>query len=193
MTADLTGLLGYLEGDMVNTKHRNRRISVKTNSALVHLPEDDQFNITSYVIAFRNSSYYKVKCAILETITGLTVYREFMEYIKVPVNLLFVELVGLMSQLKGSGGITRGAVATGGLYDEHYWGVIYGALSNFAEYVEYCHRFKWSDLTLALTYPEKINFRKKLDRFIWRLHQRLIPAIESMVRVVYSLFAYLSF
>jgi len=86
-----------------------------------------------------------------------------------------------MSQLKGAG-VTRGSAAAGGLYDEHYWGVIYSALSNFAEYVEFCYRFKWPEMSKSLaTYSQKINFRKKLDRIIWRLQQRLIPAIETSV------------
>jgi hypothetical protein len=95
---------------------------------------------------------------------------------------MFVELVGLMSQLKGSGG-SRGAVVAGGLYDEHYWGIIYSALSNFSEYVEYCQRIKWPEYTNCLTYTQKIHFRRKLDRFLWRLNQRLIPAIETNVRI----------
>jgi hypothetical protein len=81
MTADLTGLLSYLEGDIVATKNRiSRRFSVKTSTALAALaPEEDAFNITSYVIAFRNSSYYKIKCSILQVITGLTAYRDLLE------------------------------------------------------------------------------------------------------------------
>lgn len=84
MTADLTGLLSYLEGDMSTqastSKNRfSRRFSVKASSVSALSPEEDVFNITSYVITFRNSSYYKIKCSILQTIAGLTAYRDLLE------------------------------------------------------------------------------------------------------------------
>ncbi len=25
----------------------------------------------------------------------------------------------------------------------------------------------------------QLNFRRKLDKFVWRLHQRMLPAVES--------------
>lgn len=82
-----------------------------------------------------------------------------------------------MSKVRGAG-----SGAGEALYDEQYWKVVYGALSNFAEYVEYYHRFRWAEMTKNMTYVRKINMRKKLDRYIWRLHQRLLPAIEANVK-----------
>jgi hypothetical protein len=55
---------------------------------------------------------------------------------------------------------------------------IFKILANYAHYIEYIYRYEWEELTNEMTIERKRNYRKKLDKFIWRINQRLTSIVD---------------
>ena len=83
-----------------------------------------------------------------------------------PVNLLFSELLVCHKDAIFS-------------YDDVFRGLIYTVLDNFSDLVEMNHIRDWDSLTQGMSGDRKQLFRKKLDKFVWRVFHRLTPAVEA--------------
>lgn len=65
--------------------------------------------------------------------------------------------------------------------DEKYQRFIYNILSHYSEYTEYLYRIEWDITTRQMSPRRKKMYRKKLDRFVWRIETRLSGIIEYQV------------
>lgn len=65
------------------------------------------------------------------------------------------------------------------LADSEYKGLLYQLLSNWADHVEFVHRNRWREITKGMSTDRKIHFRKKLDKFLWRVHNNLTSEMEA--------------
>lgn len=63
--------------------------------------------------------------------------------------------------------------------DGDYKKLLYNLLGNWADYVEYLHRNRWREITKGMPMERKIQFRKKLDKFLWRVHNNMSGHIET--------------
>lgn len=63
--------------------------------------------------------------------------------------------------------------------DADFKNLLYQLLFNWADYVEYLHRNRWRDITKGMGTDRKIHFRKKLDKFLWRVHNNIGSHMEA--------------
>lgn len=154
MTKDLTSLLAYLRVSQ-SSKTKHSKDSLEDNDPSQH----------SSVLALKSSTTYQIKTLILQIFATLSRDRETLKIIPNPVNLMFSELLVNHKESVFA-------------YDPSFRLHIYEVLDNFADLVESRHKdgecCKLPDST-----PEMMMlYRKKLDKLIWRAHNRLAPAVE---------------
>lgn len=175
MTQDLTALLSYLQDDSESVKSRkHNRVTVNLATTSI-FAEGDMMPLAPKVLGFRNSCYYKIKCSILNIFARLTKHWQYFDFITNPVNLLFSEL--LVSY--------RDCLL---LYDDDFRGLIHSVLANYAQYVEYLHCMCWKKTIEGMTIEQTKRFRKRLDKFVWRVHHRLVPSVETREHVDIEIF-----
>ena len=165
MTSDLTALLSFIQHD-TGVKARKERVSITIADLNTF---DNDFNSKGAVNSnpgITNSCYYKIKSWILRTLSKLTSYWECLAFIPNPVNFLYSEL----SVTNRDGLLNR----------DVDFNLIYSVLANYASYTESIHRNKWNNLCSFMDDDRKYSFRRKADKFIWRLYNRLSPSVEAM-------------
>jgi protein-tyrosine phosphatase len=162
MTQDLTALLSYLQDDN-EVQARKQRVTVAIAAGF-----DNDMLIGSSPIytGFKDSCYYKIKSTILKAFARLTKYWEHFEFVPNPVNLLFSELL-----LSHKDNLC--------MYDADFTALIYQVLANYANYVSYLHCYRWKELTRGMSMEKMRLFRRKADKFVWRIYNRLAPAFEA--------------
>ncbi len=65
------------------------------------------------------------------------------------------------------------------LADTEFKNLLFNLLANWAGYVEYIHRTRWRETTKGMSYERKVNFRRKLDKFIWRVHNNIAAQMDN--------------
>ena len=167
MTQDLTALLSQLQDDSESVKDRKaKRITVALTA--ISIFEDREIipvNPTA-ALGFKNSCYYKIKCSILRVLARLTRNWDYFDYIPNPVNLLFSELLVSYKEMHLT-------------YDNNFRKLIYNVLTNYSDHVEYIHRFKFRTITADFSLERVKCYRRKLDKFVWRVYNHLLPSVEA--------------
>ena len=162
MTGNLTALLSYLQND---SEVKARKEQVKLSSRAKSNSSHDE-SLFKRLLQFRRSCYYKIKCWILRIFARVTEKWETLQLLPSPINLLFSEVLVANKDCL----LAR---------DEEFRSLLYKILSNFAFYYEYCHCIRWNELTNQMSSKQIQLYRRKLDKFLWRIRNRLSSAIEA--------------
>ena len=164
MASDLTALLSLKNASQLARDGNRAKIFEKK----------DKKSINKNFEQFRNQPCYIIKFYILEMIKELTVPTVGHYKFKIPVNLLFSELVVTFEDKILSN-------------DKLFKNQLFSVLENFSDEVELFHRKGWKNLN-TLSVSSKENLRKKMDVFIWRLKGRLVSLYSSRSTKDLSLF-----
>lgn len=177
MAADLTALLSYKQVIDAQASRSVSNGSIVANGSKGTLPKklinvgvggleaSYKSPVRSEMVVLRNSGAYKVKTSILRVLALVTAQPSILKYIHSPVNVLYTELVEIYHNLMPA--------------DDEYKLLIYNILANWADYVEYLHRHRWREITKGMSVDRKESFRKKLDKFLWRIHNNLFSHLEN--------------
>jgi hypothetical protein len=126
-----------------------------------------------------------IKCNLLSVLDVITSEIKFIKIIHSPVNLLYSELVQLY---------TENPIMLYSHHDSEFrlivsvlhqmtWLTkkIFKILAHYAHYTEYIYRYDWDEMTSEMSLDRKRYFRKKLDKFLWRICNRLNSLLDAQV------------
>eukprot|EP01096_Ripella_sp_DP13-Kostka_P014694 TRINITY_DN6713_c0_g1_i1.p1 TRINITY_DN6713_c0_g1~~TRINITY_DN6713_c0_g1_i1.p1 ORF type:complete len:969 (-),score=513.02 TRINITY_DN6713_c0_g1_i1:97-2832(-) len=160
MTKDLTMLLAFLR------EAQDKKSVLKTKKVIDSTNEEDLSNHPS-LLALIESTHYRIKIHILSIFSRLTFNKDLINFIPNPVNLLYTELLVAHKHNYLS-------------FDQKFRDSIYKVLDNFSDYVLFQHQTERSSIAAcAMPYDQQKGYRQKMDKFVWRLHNRLALAVEA--------------
>src|SRR5690348_1893734 len=82
-----------------------------------------------------------------------------------PVNLIFSELLLCQKEkLLHS--------------DDSFKRLLFNILSHYSDYCEYFFRYEWVDITKKKNVESKKVIRKRIDKFLWRIQNRLSSLVD---------------
>eukprot|EP01087_Luapelamoeba_hula_P014048 TRINITY_DN4056_c1_g1_i1.p1 TRINITY_DN4056_c1_g1~~TRINITY_DN4056_c1_g1_i1.p1 ORF type:complete len:3194 (-),score=531.19 TRINITY_DN4056_c1_g1_i1:7-9588(-) len=162
VAADLTGLLPFKKGfaedptDMsiaAMSKRRSERLSASLS--IFQQIGGLRPVVSQEIETFRHSMPYRIKVYILAILAKIAENPLLLQHMRDPVNMLFKELVSAQKNDKLAN-------------DTTYQSFMFSVLRPLAERVEYTHR-SWELHTNSLSLVQTLDFRTKLDKFLWRV------------------------
>lgn len=166
MTADLTALISYKQGQALS---KSRTVSYLALSEIPTKSKNKKQVYSPNADSVRNSTY-KSKCNILRIVETITKDLRLLKTVKNPVNLLYSEIVNYYR--------SNPTLAFSTNTDDEFHEIVFKILVNYAHYTEYFYRYEWEDTTCEFSPERKRNFRNKLDKFLWRIHNRISSLLE---------------
>ncbi|KAL6060942.1 hypothetical protein QOT17_013152 [Balamuthia mandrillaris] len=172
VSSDLTALLPYKAGVEEQTTEqsviaRRKRQSQRLTMNLDSLKGGSSISVSrrSATNFQRYSTAFRIKRHAFNILACLASNPKLLYYIRNPANICFTELerMNRMDKLE---------------QDLEFKQLIFSVLRPLAERVELVHRVEWQAVTESLPPERQLAFRRKLDRFLFRVHTALHAALS---------------